>query len=38
MQPVGLRKVGRQCARWKDEVGKDARMRGIKSWWTATMN
>jgi hypothetical protein len=24
VQPEGLRKVGRPCARWRDEVGKDA--------------
>jgi hypothetical protein len=26
MQPEGPRKVGTQCARWRDDVGKDARM------------
>jgi hypothetical protein len=30
MQLEGLRKVGRLRARWRDEVGKDARMLGFK--------
>jgi hypothetical protein len=29
MQPEGLRKVGRPRARWRDEVGRDARMLGL---------
>jgi len=32
MQPEGLRKVGRPRARWRDEVGSEARMLGM-SWW-----
>jgi hypothetical protein len=32
VQPEGLRKVGRPRARWIDEVGKDARMPGLRSW------
>jgi hypothetical protein len=31
VQPEGLRKVGRPRARWRDEVGKDARMLGLRS-------
>jgi hypothetical protein len=38
MQPEGLRKVGRLCASWRDEVVEDARMLEIRSWWAATMN
>jgi hypothetical protein len=38
VQPEGLRKVGRPCARWKDEVGKDARTTGLRSWWATAMN
>jgi hypothetical protein len=29
-QPEGPRKVGRPRARWRDDVGKDARMLGIR--------
>jgi hypothetical protein len=29
LQPERLRKVGRPRARWRDEVGKDARMLGL---------
>jgi hypothetical protein len=38
VQPGGLRKVGRPRARWRDEVGKDARMLGLRSWWATAMN
>jgi hypothetical protein len=38
VQPEGLRKVGRQRARWRDEVGKDARMLGLRSWWATAIN
>jgi hypothetical protein len=38
VQLEGLMKVGRQRARWRDEVGKDARMLGLKSWWATAMN
>jgi hypothetical protein len=38
MEPEGLKKVERPCARWKDEVGKDVRMLGIRSWWATAMN
>jgi hypothetical protein len=38
VQPEGLRKVGRPRARWRDEVGKDARMLGLRSWWATAMN
>jgi hypothetical protein len=30
--------VGRPHARWRDDVGKDARMLGIRSWWATPMN
>jgi hypothetical protein len=30
VQLEGLRKVGKPCARWRDKVGKDARIAGIK--------
>jgi hypothetical protein len=30
VQPEGLRKVGRRRARWRDEVGKDTRMLGLR--------
>lgn len=33
MQPEGLREVGRMHTRWRDEVGKDARMLGIGASW-----
>jgi hypothetical protein len=38
VQLEGLRKVVRPHARWRDEVGKDARMLGIRSWWATAMN
>jgi hypothetical protein len=38
MQLEGPRKVGRPCARWRDDVGKDARMLGIRSLWATAMN
>jgi hypothetical protein len=38
MQLEGPRKVGRQRTRWRDDVGKDARMLGIRSWWARAMN
>jgi hypothetical protein len=38
VQPKGLRKVGRPRARWRDEVGKDARMLGLGRWWATAMN
>jgi hypothetical protein len=38
MQPEGPRKVGRPHARWRDDVGKDARILGIRSWWATAMN
>jgi hypothetical protein len=38
VQPEGLRKVGRPRARWRDKVGKDARMLGLRSWWATAMN
>jgi hypothetical protein len=37
MQPEGPRNVGRR-ARWRDDVGKDARMLGIRWWWETVMN
>jgi hypothetical protein len=37
MQPEGPRKVVRRRARWRDDVGKDARMLGIRSWWATAM-
>jgi hypothetical protein len=38
VQPEGLRKVGRLRARWRDEVGEDARIMGLRSWWATAMN
>jgi hypothetical protein len=38
VQPEGVRKVGRPRARWRDEVGNDARMLRLRSWWTTAMN
>jgi hypothetical protein len=38
VQPEGLRKVGRQHTRWRDEVGKDARMLRLRSWRVTAMN
>jgi hypothetical protein len=32
MQPEGLKKLGRPRAEWRDEVGKNARLLGIRSW------
>jgi hypothetical protein len=32
VQPQRLRKVGRPRARWRDEVGEEARMLGLRSW------
>jgi hypothetical protein len=36
--PIGQQKRGRPKARWREEVGKDARMLGIRSWWCTAMN
>jgi hypothetical protein len=36
--PTGQRKTGKPKARWKEDVGKDARMLGINSWWSKAMN
>ena len=30
--------TGRPKARWKEEVGKDAIMLGIRTWWSTAMN
>jgi hypothetical protein len=38
MQLEGLRKVGRPRARWRDDVEKEARMLGLRSWWATAMN
>jgi hypothetical protein len=38
VQPEGLRKVGRPRDRWRDEVEKNARMPGLRSWWATAMN
>jgi hypothetical protein len=38
VQPEGPRKVGRPRARWRDDMGKDARMLGTRSWWTISVN
>jgi hypothetical protein len=38
VQPEGLRKVGRPRDRWRDDVGNDARMLGLRSWWATAMN
>jgi hypothetical protein len=38
VQPEGLRKVGRPRAGWRYEVGKDARMLGLRSWWATATN
>jgi hypothetical protein len=35
---IGQRKTGRPKARWREEGGKDARMLGIRSWWSTAMN
>jgi hypothetical protein len=37
-QPEGPRKVGGPRTRWRDDVVKDARMLGIRSWWATAMN
>jgi hypothetical protein len=31
MQPEGLEEVGRMHTRWRDKVGKDTRILGIRS-------
>jgi hypothetical protein len=36
--PTGQRKTGRPKARWREEVGKDVRILGIRSWWSTAMN
>jgi hypothetical protein len=38
LQPKGLRKVGRPRDRWRDDVGNDARMLGLRSWWATALN
>ena len=38
MQPEGPRKEGRPRARWRDDVGKDARMLRVRSWWATAMD
>jgi hypothetical protein len=38
MQPEGPRKVGRPRTRWRDDVGKNARMLGTRSCCATTMN
>jgi hypothetical protein len=38
VQPEELRKVGRPRVRWRDEVGEEARMLGLRSWWATAMN
>jgi hypothetical protein len=38
IQPEGLREAGRMHTRWRDEVGKDARMLGIRSQMGPEMN
>jgi hypothetical protein len=38
MQPERSRKLGRPCTRYRDEVGKNARMLRISSWWATAMN
>jgi hypothetical protein len=38
MQPEGPTKVGRPRTRCRDDVGMDARMLGIRSWWATAMN
>jgi hypothetical protein len=35
---IGQRRTGRPKARWREEVGKDERMLGIRSWWSTAMN
>jgi hypothetical protein len=36
--PGGQRKMGRPKAHWREEVGKDAKMLVIRSWWSTAMN
>jgi hypothetical protein len=36
--PIRQRKTGRLKERRREEVGKDARMLGIRSWWSTAMN
>jgi hypothetical protein len=36
--PTEQRKTGRPKARWREEVGKDVRMLGIRSWWSTAMS
>jgi hypothetical protein len=36
--PIGQRKTGRPKAHWREEVGKDERMLGIRSWWSTAVN
>jgi hypothetical protein len=38
IQPEGPIKVGRPRDRWRDDVGKDATMLGIRSWWARAVN
>jgi hypothetical protein len=38
IQPEGPRKVGRPRASWRDDVGKDAGMLGIRGWRATAMN
>jgi hypothetical protein len=38
IQTKGPNKVGRPRARWRDDVGKTARMLGIRSWWATAVN
>jgi hypothetical protein len=38
VQPEKLRKVGRPRARRRDEMGKDASMLRLRSWWATAMN
>jgi hypothetical protein len=37
VQLEGLSKLGRPRTRWRHEVGKNARMLGMRSWWAAAM-
>jgi hypothetical protein len=37
MQSKGLRRR-RPPAMWKGEVGKDAKLLGVRNWWTSAMN
>jgi hypothetical protein len=38
MQPEKLRQVRRPCITWREEVAKDARVLGIRSWWALAEN